>query len=499
MQRSILILSWLLFPCLIRAQPGFNITPEFVYPRNQFRNLIVQDDTIVGYGIARMDTSPFQQCLFLARFDTSGTPLDSKLICDSLGESFTMGINWSDLVLTSDDGYALTGSAFDRHNGIFVKLRHDLSVEFVQEYPDSVNFVELYNSIVELPDGYLLGGYVQRSNFLIDAFLRRVDKQGNSIWFSYYGDYEVYDLFPTYCRLNDTLIAYAGGYEKNPNTVAGTGPWIHLVNPDGEVIKEWLPDDDVPIDVIHYLHPVSPDKWILYGINTVEGPDPFKYQSFLALLDTNFQILEVRPFDPIRTPLSFFWDIEPTPDGNFIAAGQFTAINPNVEPDIYGRLFKFSPDLDSLWSLKLTAPISNVQQSGNYLGGVGVLSSGNMVAGGYSQSGNDIYCWLVKFTPDGCVDTLWCVTTPVWEPVDLGLQKQVKVWPNPADDFINVEISEPSEAETVLYDLQGRAVRREQLVGRATLSSASLPAGLYFLEVRAGHRVIARRKVAIAH
>ncbi len=486
-------------PFIVISQPGFNITPEFVYPRNQFRNLIVHNDTIVGYGIARMDTSPFQQCLFLARFDTSGTLLDSKLICDSLGGSFTMGINWSDLVLTSDDGYALTGSAFDRHNGIFVKLRHDLSVEFVQEYPDSVNFVELYNSIVELPDGYLLGGYAQRPNYLVDAFLRRVDKQGNSIWFSYYGDYEVYDLFTNYCRLNDTLIAYAGGYQKNPNTVAGNGPWISLINPDGEIVKEWLPDDDVPIDVIHYLHPVSPDKWILYGINYVQGPNPFKYQPFIALLDTNFQILEVPPFDPVTSSLNFLQDIEPTLDGNFIAAGQFTAINPNVEPDIYGRLFKFSPNLDSLWSLKLTAPIPNVQQSGNYFGGVGLLSSGNMVAGGYSQSGNEIYCWLVKFTPDGCVDTLWCVTVPAWEPMEVEMQEAVKVFPNPASDFINIEAPGLSDAEFVLYDSQGRAVRREQLIERASLSSASLPAGFYFLEIRAGHRVVARRKIAVAH
>lgn len=483
--KSVFILLGLAAPCLLLSQPGFNITPDFGYPRDHFRNLIVHNDTIVCYGMARKDTVAYQQCLFLARFDSSGVPIDSKLICDSLGGTLTMAINWSDIVTTSDGGYAITAASFDRYDGIFIKLRHDLSVEFIQEYPDSVNLVEFYNSIVVLPDGYLLGGHLQRPNYLQDGFLRRVDKQGNSIWFSYYGEYDVFDLFTSYYKLSDSLIIYTGSYEKNPNTVNGRGPWLNLINPDGEVIKEWRPDDNtVPIDGVLNLLPASASAWIIYGMNVVSGPNPFKYQPYIARLDTNFQIEAVRPFDQVRPVLNFLRDFEPTLDGNFIGAGQFTAINPNIEPDIYGRLFKFSPNLDSLWSLKLTAPIPNVQQSGNYLGGVGVLSSGNMVAGGYSHSGNDIYCWLVKFSPDGCVDTIWCPTTPAWEPVEMEMREQEKVWPNPANDFLFVEMpKQMKSAKLSLFALDGRLVLQQKISESGPVEVSRIPQGIYLCRI----------------
>jgi len=481
MQR-ILFFLWFLNPCTAVSQPGFNNTYDLGYYRNQLHNLTVHNDTLVGYGRAYSDLPPNKQCLFVTRFDSSGIPIDNALICDSLGGHLTMAINWSDIVITSDGGYALTGASFDRHNGIFVKLRNDLSLEFVQEYLDSVNLVEFYNSIVELPDGYLLGGYLQTPNYLAEAFLRRVDKQGNSLWFSYYGEYNVFDFFSNYCQLNDSIVAYTGGYIKDENSLSGRGPWIALINPeDGEVMQEWRPMSS-SIQFLHYLHPLSNNKWLLYGKNALQTTPILGARPFWALADTDFNIEELKLFGPGMYTSNFFWDFEPTPDGNFIAAGQTNADNPNIEPDVYGWLYKVSPvSLDSLWSLKLTAPIPNVQQSGNYLGGVGVLSSGNMVAGGYSQSGNNIYCWLVKFTPDGCVDTLWCATTPAWEPVEVEMkEKRVKVWPNPASDHVFIEIPEHSKPYRLeIYTLDGRLCLHQILTPSQAVDVSELSSGLY--------------------
>jgi hypothetical protein len=131
-----------------------------------------------------------------------------------------------------------------------------------------------------------------------------------------------------------------------------------------------------------------------------------------------------------------------------------------------------------------------------FFGGVGVLSSGNIVAGGTTNEGNTDYCWLVKVTNDGCLDTLWRQTVAAPElPHNKNI---VQVWPNPADDFINVEVG-LSDAEILLYDSQGQAVRQEKLADRAALPSAALPGGFYFLEIRAGRQAVARRKVIIDH
>ena len=117
--RYFALLLWMSLTQSVFSQPGFNTIYDFAYPRNHFRNLIVHQDTLIAYGMARTDTFPNRQCLFLARFDSSGTALDSRLICDSSGGYYTMDINWAEIITTSDEGYALTAASFTRHNGIF--------------------------------------------------------------------------------------------------------------------------------------------------------------------------------------------------------------------------------------------------------------------------------------------------------------------------------------------------------------------------------------------
>jgi len=83
--RYILMLLWVGISCSCLSQQVFNRAYDYGYPRNQYRNLIVHNDTIVGYGMARTDTPPYRQCLFVARLDSSGIELDHTLICDPLG------------------------------------------------------------------------------------------------------------------------------------------------------------------------------------------------------------------------------------------------------------------------------------------------------------------------------------------------------------------------------------------------------------------------------
>lgn len=467
------------------SQSGFNTIYDFTYPRSQFRNLIVHQDTVIAYGIARMDTLPNLQCLFLARFDSSGVPIDSRLICDTLGDYFAMDINWAEIISTSDGGYALTAASIFSNNGMFIKLRQDLSVEFIQEYPDMVNLVEFYNSIVELPDGYLLGGHLQRPNYLQDAFLRRVDKQGNSVWFSYYGKYDVFDFFSNYRQLNDSIVAYVGGYILDQNALAGRGPWIALIDiKDGEVTKEWRPSGSY-LEWLHYIYPVSSNMWLLYGKKAFQA-NPTKVMPFWALTDTSFNISDVRLFGPGVNVFNFFWDVEYA-DGNFIAVGQVNAVNPNTEPAAgYGWVYKVSPELDSLWSLQIIAPIDDPKGSGSNLGGVGILSSGNMIAGGYASSGGEIHPWLIKFTPDGCIDTLWCATTPAWEPQDLAWQKPeaIRLYPNPAQDIVSVKLPGYTASSILeLFSVEGKMCLRQTITGTEQIDVSSLFPGYYICRI----------------
>ena len=64
----------------------------------------------------------------------------------------------------------------------------------------------------------------------------------------------------------------------------------------------------------------------------------------------------------------------------------------------------------------------------------------------------------------------------------------VRVWPNPTDEILFVEMDGGTEiANAVLYDLQGRVVETLRATSlqdeTATLNVKSLPAGIYLLRV----------------
>jgi hypothetical protein len=72
-----------------------------------------------------------------------------------------------------------------------------------------------------------------------------------------------------------------------------------------------------------------------------------------------------------------------------------------------------------------------------------------------------------------------------------------KAYPNPASDFIRVT-TEGEEAEFVLTDMQGRALRNGWINGTGEVMVQDLPAGVYHLKVTSGNRQ-AQFKVQVMH
>jgi phosphatidylserine/phosphatidylglycerophosphate/cardiolipin synthase-like enzyme len=71
-------------------------------------------------------------------------------------------------------------------------------------------------------------------------------------------------------------------------------------------------------------------------------------------------------------------------------------------------------------------------------------------------------------------------------------------WPVPANAYLNIALRNPGQALLVLHDAAGREVYRTQTDGTATVSTGSLPSGLYTLTcLQAGTR--SQRLVSVAH
>src|SRR5262249_37233247 len=96
----------------------------------------------------------------------------------------------------------------------------------------------------------------------------------------------------------------------------------------------------------------------------------------------------------------------------------------------------------------------------------------------------------VIVTQNACSDTSACysVTTIGIEEIEA---PTMRVWPQPATDKLNVELSATlRNADMRISDLTGRVVMRRNMpsVQRTTVDVSDLVTGVYFLELQAGER-----------
>lgn len=446
--------------------------------------MLINNDTIIGYGIGFSDSVEWEQGLILTKFDSSGNLIKSVFILDSLDGVLAVDKHWGKLIATTDGGYAMTAAAFYRESAFLIKVNRHLEVEFIKEYPDTVNRSNYNYKLVEINDGYLLYGGIQRPNYLNNPFIRRVDKYGNTVWFKYFTAEGVNDLFTSLNKINDSTFV-AASVEILPGGDASRSV-IRIIDWHGNVLKTWYSEPDPQVGYLRHILPAPDGGFITFGVYLIEKVFvSLIVQPALTKFDSDLEIEWVKHFGNIWIiGAVIFHDIEPTPDGNYIGAGENYsehALNPNS-----GWLMKFSPQGDSIWSRFDQAPFPAIGWTNTHsFGGVGVLSSGNIVAGGAASQGNDYCIWLVKVTQDGCLDTLFCGLVPLREPVK---SSAAVIYPNPANAQVNLQLPAASDqaAEWRLLNLQGQIVQREKLtpgLPEYTFLLKEVPAGMYFWEV----------------
>jgi hypothetical protein len=499
--------KWICFALVFQtldasAQPGFNKTYSFEQEQitgSAFANVLLDNDTLVLFGTCYPPvTPPGQQALLFVKMDTLGNVLMHKchLDPDAPLDEYAAAPNY-EIIKTADGGYALTGSNLASDKGLLIKFSHTGDIEFYTKYgtpPNAQN--RLIRKVLEINGGYLLAGTLFFNDQ--DIFLMKVDKQGNFLWEKTYGQPGVVDVMGSLIKINDNHFAIGAQKAKNP----GSPPY----NASNTWVKSWLIEIDSLGNIINSSE--SPlnvqggigglkkmaDGW-LYGTIEFEILNQFEWGQHSKILRTGEDISDVIWEKQVSSTTllgNTISDIKPTPDGNWVAIGQWaTPIPP--PPDfghnyLGGSTFKFTSDGDSLWARLDTAFWHPVCVSENYLGGVAVLPSGSIIAVGYANS----YCypptprsygWVLKISKDGCIDTLGCgpvSTVPVVQAEAGG----ILAYPNPARSGWNVESAAvPAHAE--LYDSIGHRLKAVDILSSEPhyLDAGGLPPGIYMLRL----------------
>lgn len=350
---------------------------------------------------------------------------------------------------TPDGGYVLCGetSTTGVLDAFLLKTDPDGELEWVRTF-GSENFREGFATVEVLDDGgFWLGGGKQTSQNNYDPWVLRTDETGTMLWQNTYG---TLGSDPTNAHL--TLGTTGNGlistcWNVAPNDISRIA--LLALDPDGSVQWQRLygPQRNTALFVVQE---VTPDLDLIACGFAYVGSQP---RGLLLRTTATGDSLWMREYDyydaEVTNGKGAFYDVQPTPDGGFIAVGVALA-----------------------------------------------------VAGQYTQD-----VWVVKTDSMGCIEP-GCHLITGMESQITNLKDALRVWPNPVarGGAVQVSVELPSnfvvqgQLRLTVTDALGRLVQ-EQVVAQGTTNlnfgNAQLTTGLYHLHLSDETRWISGGKLLV--
>jgi len=368
------------------------------------------------------------------------------------------------------------GQAKDTSNkvtGIVVCVdKYSLDTLWFRNYqsPDSVGVYQFSENtaIKSVPQGgYIVtGNYHNNITGNLRSFLMKIDSVGNVEWRRVYNSY--YTFF-------DIEVAADSGYFV-PSGFNGTNA-LQLVKFNKNGIYEWKVG-------------VTTNNMAGYPIEaTLDGPN-YAIVAFNYLYDVSSYSSAVSVSKVDLNTKSILWEkvyytyksfdcislhqamgVETLPNGDIIVSGTanryghdavILKLNSNGD-SLWCKSYDFEPDT---WSCQLNDLI--VTDDGGFMG-----------VGFFSDQNSGWTAWMFKTDANGTIG--WDTSTPLSTP-------EVKVYPNPASEFVNIEFANKlsQDAELKIYNSLGQLVLRNKIIkGKQTcrLDIAHFNSGVYFFEI----------------
>ena len=321
-----------------------------------------------------------------------------------------------------------------------VRLNSQGDTIWTRTYGQVNQSTSAYSCAEFLDDGYLLAGISYGSVVNDDQFLIRTDSAGNELWRRQFGE----DASGVYavCVAPDSTIISAGEYRE----------------------------DNWP----NYWQQAMFTKWDAQGDIVWQKRSHYHY---------------------LASPL----DMEVLPDGSFVSCIHvFLGLT---------HIAKFSAAGDSLWSRTYSAfvDLHNPRD-------ISLTSDGGFISTGWVYQDNTgghpglQTAYVIKTDSLGCV-VPGCHLVGVQE-YEVSLQERLRLWPNPATEHVRLELELPpgyrptGAVQAVLLDASGREVLRETVRLNGTVLSHLLPLtpfapGLYHLHLADEKRWLAGGNVVV--
>lgn len=370
------------------------------------------------------------------------------------------------IIKTSDDGIVIasyvTNINNDKTDYSLIKINADHEIMFSKTYGDSINNEKPTFLINTYDKGYLIVGQsVVPPLDSADMYAIKTDSLGNIEWEQYYG----------------------GDYFEAANSVIQTPDSGYLVlgwtKSFGNGGTDWYL---VKIDKFG-----NPQWQRTYGTSVNESGN-----GIVALMDGNYLMAggggsgsaRMRKIDqageviwqksysyPTGSGGNYLYWAKELPDYSIIAVG---GTNNQTEIDA-GWLVKTDSAGNQLWERKYNKT-ANVELFYDF---ISTDDKGFILCGqAWNDSNNSQDAWLLK------VDSIGCAYENCTVGIDeAGSEKiLVDVYPNPANEVLNIELQEISRYEVELTDINGRVVYKSKIRNpKSVIEISDFANGIYLL------------------
>jgi len=498
----------LIFSCACATccygQAGFNKYFDFGGLSTGIVNMMVDNDTIVVYGLSLSPPPQYQWGILFAKLDSFGNVLTSNIVYDTAGGHFADIKNADIKKLSNGSGYVLVGSLYSRDAGFLMQFDKEGNLKSYWEYPDIDVRALWCHEVIEIADGFMIFGSKQKIDYFVDAFVLKTDKEGHKLWEKPY-ELQGFEHVLVSAIQKDTNTFVIGSVRGKKYPVVGTKSRIWAIDSTGKVLWEWETTNFTEENGPAGLNTTSDSGWLYFTREFFNTSVDWTVKTKIVKRNSNFELEWQRYVSPeAYQGGNYAIDIKPAGDNNYIALGTWGV--DGVEEYIGGSLYKISATGDSLWSRLDTALFDHYGYDLNEYSGVGVLSSGSIVAFGHAIQDfpgiGGLYAWLVKVDADGCIDTLLCSTSSAGEAPkepETAHQGYCHAFPNPAKDYVTFSWGAALGEKTVIEIFNTQGVRVKSITVLDNIGQVEWRAdapGLYFYRfVTTGSRTVSGKVV----
>ncbi len=464
----------------------------------------LSNDTLFFYTNSG-DSATLKWGMGLTLMDTFGNVIVHKPYLDSLGDNVVSTYPLSLVKLSNGTGYAAVGQYFQRE-GFLAKFDNLGNLVHFHEYSDSTSVHQKMRQIIEIEDGFLIGGSEDDGH--LNVFILKVDFNGKMQWKKRYGRWDKANLFGNIFILNNNEYVIGGGttISTSQTQFIKNTSRIYAIDSLGNLKWEWETPPSLEEGGVGNISLNDDGDWAYRSGRGWYNPsfNEIWRQPTFIIRDKDFNLIKRDTFGKADFFVNGFNNTLMLRDGGCLALGgqpvKYTTPPPLTPPGynaLAGWLLRLDKNNEEVWSRVDTAFWSTKSGSYNYYVDAVELPSGSIVACGISRTEEPNpkdWGWVIKVSKDGCIDTLFC------HPVDAvsieNLNGKTRVYPNPTQSIINIENEKIDSWDRIeILNSIGQTVKLINKPDKSQIDLTGFEDGIYFLRLIKSGRSLTKKVI----